>query len=322
MPTMGKPLSAQEKRYQQIQMAKNTNARNQDEAERKVRGDLLNDLTGFVPDNKVKNIKNPNQMGKDEFLKLLTHQLQNQDPLNPMDQTKMTAELAQFSQLEQLANLNTKFDGLSRNDKMEAKFYGAGFVGKEVVTAGNSVKLGDEGKADVIFTLPQEAARVLVRIHDGKGNQVGEVWKENIGRGNQTFTWDGKGMDGTRQPAGDYRTSVFAWDAGNAAIKTETKVTGVVESVYFENGETVLQVDGKKVFLRDVDSFHTPGASKKIGMNTQNQQVRRGAQNFPTAQNSQQNLRLKGNVNKPAAIDSYRQQTGEPTTGITSVYDE
>ena len=49
-------------------------------------------------------------MGKDEFLKLLTVQLKNQDPMNPMEQGKMAAELAQFSQLEQLSNLNTSFD--------------------------------------------------------------------------------------------------------------------------------------------------------------------------------------------------------------------
>lgn len=333
MPTIGKPRSNAEARYQRIQMAKLTDAKLIDEAENKIRGNLLNDMTGFVPDSKVKNLKDHNKMGKTEFLELLTHQLQNQDPLNPMDQTKMTAELAQFSQLEQLTNLNTKFDGISRNDNMEAKFYGAGFVGKEVVTRGNSVHLGTEGKADVLFKIPQEAARLLVRIHDSKGNQVGEVWKQNVGRGNQNFTWDGMGMDGTRQPEGNYQTTVFAWDEANVAIKTETVVTGVVESVYFENGETVLNVDGKKVFLRDVDSFHTEGTTKKNAqkMNnaknnlpaaTQKQQVPGQTQNLPTAQNGEQNLRLNSKVNRPQAMNSYRGQSAEPTTGLTSVYDE
>jgi flagellar basal-body rod modification protein FlgD len=315
MPQMGRPISREEARYQKIQMAKKTNARNQDEAERKIRGKLLNDLTGFVPENKVKNIKNPGQMGKDEFLKLLTHQLQNQDPLNPMDQSKMTGELAQFSQLEQLANLNTKFEKVSQNDAIEAKFYGAGFVGKEVVTQGNSLSLGESGRADVLFHLPQEAARVMVRVHDSKNNIVGQVWKENIGRGNQTFTWDGIGLDGSRQPAGEYYVSVAAWDNGNNQIKAETKATGVVESVFFENGETVLKVDGRKVFLRDVDSFHLPG--------TKNRQLNRNAQNLPSAQSLKNELRSNSNINKPQALNSYKAQaSGEPTTGLTSVYDE
>ena len=90
-------------------------------------------------------------MGKDEFLKLLTVQLQNQDPLKPVDQKKFAADLAQFSQLEQLANMNTKLDSMNENVPVESKFYGASFLGKIVTTSGSTIMHdGKPGKSNII----------------------------------------------------------------------------------------------------------------------------------------------------------------------------
>jgi flagellar basal-body rod modification protein FlgD len=263
MTTMGRPVSDQEKSYSNVTIGPKTNNKKPvDDSRQKEM--LLNKLTGYKPKNDLyADAKTKGQMGKDEFLKLLTYQLQNQDPHNPMDQKEMSGQLAQFSQLEQLANLNTKFDGLTRNQNVEDKFYGASFLGKEVVTTGSSLKLTEDGaSADVLYTLPKEASKVLVRVFDNNNAMVGEMWKENIGRGNQTATWDGVMLDGQPSAKGDYRVQVYAWDQNAEPIQVETKVKGVVQSVFFENGENVLMVDGKKVFLRDVDSFHTPGHGK------------------------------------------------------------
>src|SRR5690606_35259803 len=121
------------------------------------------------------------------------HQLQNQDPMKPMDQEKLGADLAQFSQLEQLTNLNSKFDKFGQNAQTQDQFYGASFLGKEVVTTGNSMKIKEDGGAgDIIFNLEKDASKVLVRLYDSKNTMVGGMWKENIGRGNQTFNWDGR----------------------------------------------------------------------------------------------------------------------------------
>src|SRR5690606_27797084 len=105
---------------------------------------LLNKITGFKPKT-VFDKEDKTKMDKDGFLKLLTHQLQNQDPMKPMDQGKLSSELAQFSQLEQLSNLNSKFDKLGRNAQVEDQFYGASFLGKEVVTSGSSMKIKEDG---------------------------------------------------------------------------------------------------------------------------------------------------------------------------------
>lgn len=332
MPGIGKPQTSSEARFANVRMAPRSaqetdpNKIAQAEKER-----LISKVTGFKQkDSLFKDANDHNKMGKNEFLKLLTVQLKNQDPMNPMEQGKMAAELAQFSQLEQLSNLNESFDKFGNNKAIEDKFYGASFLGKEVVTTGSSLKYGGDGtKADVLFTLPKPASKVLVRIFDAKNNMVGEIWKENIGRGNQNISWDGRRLDGALEAKGEYRTQVMAWDETSEALEVTTKTTGVVESVFFEDGETVLLVKGKKVFLRDVDSFHVPSNKARTAsagdlleqklMAQQNLAANNDASKLPIASSDSSEVNFK-KTNTKSGVNAYRAQ--QPTTGITSVYDE
>lgn len=350
MPGMGIPDDGQNRGFRTVTMAPRDNRKSEIDPTKisaKEKERLISRVTGYHEKNKLyKKAGEHNKMGKDEFLKLLTVQLKNQDPMKPMEQGKMAAELAQFSQLEQLSNLNKHFEGQSDSKAIESKFYGASFLGKEVVTAGSSLKYDGEGsKADVLFSLPAPASKVLVRIFDNKNNMVGEMWKENIGRGNQTFTWDGVRLDGAYAGKGEFKTQVMAWDKFADPISVETKTTGTVSSVYFENGETVLVVDNKKVFLRDVDSFHTPGVNEErakilkgemampkqpnvnVGRSfnsplnnapASNVSAKSGVSKLPLATEQQSKVNLKKN-NTQTSLNAYKQQA--PTTGLTNVYD-
>lgn len=242
--------------------------------------EIINRAAGVKPKSMYVEGKSHNQMGKDEFLKLLTFQLQNQDPMNPMEQGKMTGELAQFSQLEQLSNLNQKFDGMNKNQSLQDKYFAASFVGKKVVTAGSTLKLNDEGaSAPVLFKLEGDASKVMVRILDEKNQTVGEIWKEGMSGGSHEVMWDGVTLDGQAAAKGNYKAYVKAWSADGLEIPAKTHATGTVTSVSFEEGEPVLTVDGQKVYLRDVSSFHTADNAA-------------GAQNLPIAGSHQNPLRL------------------------------
>ncbi len=344
MPGIGRPPSQQERSFQSVQIERRPSKVSEQQKVNLAKAEkerLISKLTGFKQNDPLyKDAKDHNKMGKNEFLKLLTVQLQNQDPLNPMEQGKMAAELAQFSQLEQLSNLNTSFDKFGSNKGIEDKFYGASFLGKEVVTSGSSLSFNGKGtSSDILFQLPKPAGKVLIRIFDKKNNMVGEMWKENIGRGNQTVSWDGRRLDGAFEKEGEYRTQVMAWDDTSEALDVKTKSIGQVESVFFEDGESVLLVGGKKVFLRDVDSFHIPGKTKdiqkslatKAGMLSNSQQQANnlmaqktrpanvGTSNLPIASSKSSEVQLK-KINTQSGLKSYKEQ--EPTTGITSVYDE
>lgn len=260
MPEMGRPVTAQQQQYGQVTMGPKSLAGKKSEAQ--IREDIINKATGNKPKNELFKEGPHNQMGKDEFLKLLTFQLQNQDPMNPMEQNKLTGELAQFSQLEQLSNLNKKFDEGNKTKAMEDKFYAASFVGKKIVTSGSSIELKQSGDpGDVLFKLDGDASRVMVRILDDKNNIMGEIWKEGMSGGSHQVTWDGVALDGSPAVKGTYHAQVKAWDNSGNEIGTRTEATGVVESVRFDEGEPVLTVNGQKVYLRDVQSFHTAEAS-------------------------------------------------------------
>ena len=256
MPEMGRMITPQQNSYNNVQMAPRAlSGKGKSEAEMKE--EIINKATGQKPKDLYKDGPH-NAMGKDEFMKLLTFQLQNQDPMNPMDQSKFTGELAQFSQLEQLTNLNKKFDEGNKNQGIQDKFYAASFVGKKVVTNGSSINLKENGEeSDILFKLNGDAAKVLVRVLDQKNNIVGEIWKDGMSQGSHQVTWDGVNLDGSVAGKGQYTAMVKAWDMNGQEIVTKTEATGIVSSVNFDQGEPVLTVNGQKVYLRDVASFHT-----------------------------------------------------------------
>lgn len=342
MPEMGKPVNNRAQQFANVKMAPKQQKRSGEISEEQRQEQLVNKLTGYKPKNDLYvDGKKHNKMGKDEFLKLLTYQLQNQDPMKPMEQKDMSAQLAQFSQLEQLTNLNTKFDGLQKNQNVEEKFFGASFLGKEVVTTGSSLDVKEEGlPAEILYSLPQRADKVLIRVFDSNNAMMGEIWKEDVGQGSQSVTWDAVMLDGQPAAKGQYRTQVYAWDQNAEPINVQTQVKGKVESVFMENGETVLKVDGKKVYLRDVASFHMPGQGNSKLKNNQaklgqalssamaaparSNQVRNAATNLPIAQDAKAKVNLK-KAQQNAGMNVYgRQQdtSGYDNDDLTSVYDE
>lgn len=259
MPEIGRPITQQQQQYSQVEMGPRSLAGNKNIDPAKLREQIINKATGY------KNTKDSiyqqgphNQMGKDEFLKLMTAQMQHQDPMAPMDQSKLTGELAQFAQLEQLANLNKKWDDQTKTQSMQDKFYAASFVGKKIVTQGSTLDLkndGDEG--DVMFKLDGEASKVMIRILDEKKNVVGEIWKDGMSQGAHQIAWNGITLDGQPAAKGKYTAAVKAWDSLGKEVAANTQATGIVQSVTFDEGEPVLTVNNQKVYLRDVSSFHT-----------------------------------------------------------------
>lgn len=257
MPELGAPADLRRNPFSNIKMRGDGND-----------ADRLNRLAGNRDVNngvKYVDAKTHNKMGKDEFLKLLTVQLNNQDPLKPVDQKKFAADLAQFSQLEQMANMNTKLESMQANKSAESKFYGASFLGKIVRTKGTTIEHdGKNGPSNVTFALPKNASKVMVRIIDEKGQNIANIDRMKMNKGNHVIEWDGNKMDGQPANKGTYSFQVFAWDSSNELFNGETKSTGIVQSVRFDNGKTFLKLDsGREIFLHDVETFDVPSNNRK-----------------------------------------------------------
>jgi flagellar basal-body rod modification protein FlgD len=204
-------------------------------------GDTLNKMAGVKPEQRFVDRKAHEQLGPDGFMKLLAHQLKNQDPMKPMDQKDFSSNLAQFSQLEQMTAMNKKMDVFAGNSSSEKQFQGASFLGKKIVTAGTSIDYKGDGKdVDLPFYLEKPAKNLIIHIYDDKNQMIGKIDKEGVAKGMQAVTWDGIGLDGQIAPKESYHFDIVAYDEMNEKFMGETKATGVVTGVNFENGETVL----------------------------------------------------------------------------------
>jgi flagellar basal-body rod modification protein FlgD len=183
-------------------------------------------------------------LDKNAFLKLLVAQMKNQDPLKPMDNTDFVAQLAQFSNLEQVMGINTRLDTLTAQGQGLQNTEISGLVGKTVSVNGKNVTTDGSGAAaGFSFTLGSPAAQTTITISDSTGNVVRTINAGSETAGLTKMNWDGKNDSGTNQPAGTYSVTVAAKSSNNAPIPVTQNGTGVVQAVSFDKGYPELQLD-------------------------------------------------------------------------------
>jgi flagellar basal-body rod modification protein FlgD len=176
-------------------------------------------------------------LNKDAFLKLLVAQLQNQDPLEPKENSAFVAELAQFSSLEQTMGINERLDMLSVQQRGLANTEAVGLVGKQATVRGNIATLGTNGEAvPLSFTLASSAAKVSVNISDASGRTIRSLERGGVSGGLQRINWDGKSDSGVLQPPGRYNVSIEARGSNEEVVGVVQETTGTVSSVSFAKG--------------------------------------------------------------------------------------
>jgi flagellar basal-body rod modification protein FlgD len=190
-------------------------------------------------------------MGQTQFLNLLMAQLKNQDPLSPMDNTAFTGEMAQFSSLEQLTNINTNLSGLSQVTSSVNSSQAIGMIGKTIEAAGNTITMSSGVATPIAFNLPSATSVTDISITNSSGNVVATLKPGALSTGDQTIKWDGKDSNGTVLPDGAYTYSVNA-TAGNQAVLATTYTTGMVSSVSVQGGNISLNVGNSTVPLSSV----------------------------------------------------------------------
>ena len=192
------------------------------------------------------------ELDRDAFLNLLITQLQNQDPLNPTDSVEFTAQLAQFSSLEQLGNVNDNLKQLQNFQASINNSQAVSLIGKEITANGNSLKLTGGQPVACNFKLDGDAAVVGVSIYDHTGEFVRSFEGLNLSAGHHSLQWDGMNQNGSPVVAGDYSFEVMAADASGNGIQTTTFFTGSVDKVTFSNNTTYLISGDQRVALGDI----------------------------------------------------------------------
>ena len=209
------------------------------------------------------------ELDKDAFLNLLITQLQNQDPLNPTDSTEFTAQLAQFSSLEQLGNVNENLEQLQDFQASINNSQAVSLIGKEITGNGNSLNLTGGQPVGCEFKLDGDASVVGVSIYDHTGEFVKSFESQNLAAGNHTLYWDGTYQNGSQAASGNYTFEVMAADVNANSIPTTTFFSGSVDKVIFENNTTYLISGGQKVALGQITEV---GAINNIEENQINAQ--------------------------------------------------
>jgi len=177
-------------------------------------------------------------LGKDDFLKLLVSQLQNQDPLNPSDPTAFTAQLAQFSSLEQLSNVNKNLEQLVASQGLDAM----SFIGREVVAENSAFRL-DAGGVDLGYRLNGSADEVTLFVQDSFGRTVASLPADGLTPGEHFLAWDGKDENGRDVPPGDYQLLVSALQGEDKAVSATSLLKTRVTGVDLDSSGTLLETD-------------------------------------------------------------------------------
>jgi len=186
----------------------------------------------------------------DTFLKLLTTQLKNQDPLNPTDSNQFTQQLVQFSQVEQQINTNDNLKTLINQGSSQTGAYAVGYLGKSVtVTNGNAPLV--KGAADWSYNLGTQAAQSVLTVTDANGNAVFSGAGETS-PGAHDFAWNGQNGNGTQMPDGVYTLHVTAKAADGTNVTSSVSSKGIVSEVDMTGGTPHLLIGPMPVSHSDV----------------------------------------------------------------------
>jgi flagellar basal-body rod modification protein FlgD len=181
------------------------------------------------------------------FLQLLTTQLRNQNPLDPLDTNQFTQQLVQFAQVEQQLKSNTQLETLVSLQKATQATQALGYVGQTVAIDGQTSKLTSATGAGWSFNSPKPASATINIINPAGATVFSGAYSLNSGI--QNFVWDGRNNSGVKQPDGDYKIAITAKDATGQSVAVSTEIQGVVDSVDMAKSPPVLSVNNTEYAL-------------------------------------------------------------------------
>jgi len=189
------------------------------------------------------------------FLQLLTTQLQNQNPLDPLDTNQFTQELVEFASVGQQVNMNSNMQTLISLQQTTAATAALQLVGSNVTVAGQAASLSNATGSPATWSISAAApatANVTITSATGQTAYTGTL---ALNSGSQSFTWSGQGSNGVTWPDGNYTISISATGANGQPVSISTQVQGVVTAVDVSQTPPQLTVGGQKVPISQIQSI-------------------------------------------------------------------
>ncbi len=193
---------------------------------------------------------------KEEFLHLLVMQLKNQDPLNPMEAQDFSAQLAQFSSLEQLLNINSTLTKSQNGNVLLAQAISnsltANLIGKSIKSVGDTINHISGKSENINCTLENDAEDVIIEIIDINGLVIKKIAINKLKKGENWVEWDGKDLNGVPASSGYYTINIIAKDYLKNDVGVIKYITGKVDAVRFVDGKAYLLVNGSEIDISNV----------------------------------------------------------------------
>jgi len=186
-----------------------------------------------------------------DFLNIFVTQLKYQDPLQPLDNSQMASQMAQFSMVQSLNTMSESMKNMESSQAAVNNLQAAALVGKKVEVKGNALNLSQGTASEGSYQL-DKPGKVTVKILDEKGSLVRVIETQVTDTQKHQFLWDGKNDQGTALPDGKYSFQVSAVDAQGAAIGVNTTMVGKVDGVSLDQGKAYLQIGSNKVLLSEI----------------------------------------------------------------------
>jgi len=194
-----------------------------------------------------------------DFLAMLTAQLQNQDPLSPLEGHEYAAQLATFSQLQELQEMNTVLAASLDANLLLAQSINnnmaTSLIGRTIRAEINQVTVDSSGDTPLHYHLPESATEISIEISDANGELVRTINVPPTAAGDIDTMWDGRSDNGVRVPEGEYTFNVSAINADGDSIAVENYIQGEVTAINYINGQVALTVNGVDVFLGQITSI-------------------------------------------------------------------
>ncbi len=198
---------------------------------------------------------NKTSLGKDDFLRLMIAQLKNQDPLNPMEGTEYASQLAQFSSLEQLTNLNSYLkQSIDSNFLLTQSVNNtmmANLIGKEVKVSGQDLNVVGQDSITIGYNLPAYAKSVKINIYNENGVLVKKLDAGNE-LGLNKLSWNLSDNNGVKVPNGKYYYEIEAYSITDEKMSLNSFKIGLIDGIRYSEYGTMLLIDGAEYSITDI----------------------------------------------------------------------